>query len=422
MSPIEPQASFRNSLIETLESFTIIDEPSDRIASPSSDSEDELWSITATDDNSHPTTSSYSTLSPINDPNSKAMKLAMVERGLREAREQKQFRDSLIEVQERQIDELRSAIDKERAVSASLATKLFDLFILMTQNQQHEIDKVQMWLLELQVDAENFLLGHEWRDLQEKLHNINRNLDEYMKLNTRQSIVAGAHKGELTLFLGGLIRDLAKMRKGLERLDQDIIAEKVRDVVSSPQDCEPAPRPGTDEDTNRKDVDHADVSGYASLTDITDRYYEFSRLYRKRTEGRKEKLQALFNLILTELGQLQGDIAFEEERTTNMKTRMQLWRDDRGVSKDKSLDRLIENLKIKLAALQYESRELEQIADIIQKMPSHVIDIRSGRKDQASTGPGAPVKDIDKAEGTQDYARVAGQREDTLDIAELEAN
>ncbi|KAJ8122433.1 hypothetical protein O1611_g9840 [Lasiodiplodia mahajangana] len=422
-----PETQLRNSS----RPFTL-PEPSDWFQVRKPDSEDGLCRTISTDDaDVHPTSPGpcCSTSSPSsgNDPNSDDTKLSLflTEEELRESREQEQCQAVIIKAQEKYISNLDIIIGKEREISQVLGAKLYDLFIAVTQNQQHELDRVQKRLLDFQADAEDYLLSHEWRDLQEKLHNLNRKLDGYIKLTTPQSITAGTQTDELALFLSGLYGDLPKMWKDLRKLKRDIEEEKAKDDETTPESAEHAPERPADEYTKLEDaVDSVDMVDQPSVTDILDRYYEFSRFHRERMVARQGKLQKLLDLTSTELGRLQADLAYEEGRTANMKTRMTFWLDDLDGSKIKSPTALMENLDMKLLALKCGADELQKIADVVQSIPSyfHMIDIQSlttqaltypeaGTSEEAAKSPAVP----------QDYVGATGERENTLYIAELEA-
>ncbi|TGJ81333.1 hypothetical protein E0Z10_g7448 [Xylaria hypoxylon] len=394
-------------------------DPSGWVPVRSPDSEDD-WCLTpSVEGKIYPASpvSSHSAPSPSNDQNSDSMKLAVAGEDLKEARAREQYQALYIEVQEKHISNLQSIIDKQRGISDSLETKLFDSFVVMTRNQQYELDKVQKRLLDLQNDAEEWLLGHEWRNLQQKLHDLNHKLDGYIKSSTPQTISTGEQTDELTLFMNSLLGDLPKMWNGLEKLERDIEEEKDRDAGECGTEC-------TIEDhTSREDVNNADMPTHPSVTDILDRYYVFSRLQRERMITRKEKLQVLLDEFSTELGRLQADLAYEEGRTANMRTRMTFWEDDLGASKVEYPDALLDNLEMKQTALKCGSQELEKIAGIIQELPSHfhMIDIRAPGEDQTSTHPETSTREAKQVSGTRKRAEVAGQREDTLYIAELEA-
>ncbi|KAI0456069.1 hypothetical protein F5B21DRAFT_502818 [Xylaria acuta] len=366
---------------------------------------------------------SASPASPGNDLYHNAIRLAAAEGELENAREWEKAQTSVIAAQEKHIFDLVASIDKERNISKSLGGKLSDLFVMVTQNQQHELDKVQRRLLELQIDAENCCFGRSWRDLQQKLHNLNHKLDEYIKLSTPKAIFAGTQTDELTLFLGSLLGDLPKMRKDLERLGRDIEEEKAIDAENKLQDNKAACELTTKEYTRREDVDSADLSAPFSATDILDRYYGFSRLHREMMETRKEKLQELLVKISTELSRLQADLAYEEGRTANMRTRMIFWGDGLGESKVECPSTVLVNLEMKQLALMRGSHELEQIVGIIQGLPSrfHIIDIRDPEEYKASTHPESAYNQAKEASGSSGCTVTAGQREDTMYIAELEA-
>ncbi|KAI1126544.1 hypothetical protein F5Y10DRAFT_210365 [Nemania abortiva] len=423
MSVMEAEHHCRNQPRGSPQYCTIHD-PSDWVPVGSPDSEDDICRTPLTDVESVRPTSPASRSPYSDDPNRDEKKLALAEADLRDSREQGQCQALVIKAQEKYISNLDTIANKERKISQSLGAKLSDLFIMVTQNQQHELDRVQRRLLDLQTDAEDCLLGHEWRDLQEKLHNLNRKLDGYIKLTTPQSISAGTQTDELTLFLSSLLGELPKMSKELRKLKRDIEEEKARYAEDDLQSQESAPERVTSETTTREDVDSASATDQPSVTDILDRYYEFSRIHRERMVMRQQKLQSLLDLISTELGRLQADLAYEEGRTGNMKTRMMFWGDDLDASKVKSPNALMENLEMKLSTLESGSKELEQIAKIVQNLPSHfhMIDIHIPEEEKASTdSETSAVKGANKSLGAQDHASVAGQREDTMYIVELEA-
>ncbi|KAI1300803.1 hypothetical protein F5Y03DRAFT_224303 [Xylaria venustula] len=336
--------------------------------------------------------------------------------------------NAYIQVQERTITYLTNMFSHQQEISGALGVKLYDLFMVMTQSQQCELDKLQKRLLDLQTAAEEWLLGQEWRDLQHKLHDLNRKLDGYIKTSTQEAISTGNITDELTLFMSGLLGDVLRMWKGLETLERDIEEEKFRDAVSKLGSSEPSIEGPTSGRANQEDDKSINTFIRPSVTDILDRYYEFSRLQRERMATRKEKLQALFDNISTELGRLQADLTYEEGRTANMKTRMTFWGDALEASKVKCPATLIENLETKQSALKRGSQELEEIAMLIQDLPSsfHMIDIRGLGEDQASTSmptqPESSSTGAKQGSGTVgNRSSVAGHKEDALYIAELEA-
>ncbi|KAF2965629.1 hypothetical protein GQX73_g7941 [Xylaria multiplex] len=334
-------------------------------------------------------TSRHSAPSPSNNSSSAIMKFAATVEELKEARARRQSQELVIELQEGEIKRLHSIIQKQRGVSESLETKLFDSFVVMTQSQQHELDKLQKRLLDLQADAEDWLLGHEWRHLQQKLHDLNRKLDGYIKSSTPQKIAAGEQTDELPLFITGLLGDLPRMWNELEKLQQDIEEEQYRGTANYSDGAEHTAEQTTHSDTSQEEVCSAEMPAHPSVTDILDHYYEFSQLQRKRMAARKERLQGLLDDISTELGRLQADLAYEEGRTANMRTRMMFWEADLGVSKVECPDTLLSNLEMKQTVLKCGSQELEKIAGIIQELPSHfhVIDIRAPGEDRTSCCP-----------------------------------
>ncbi|KAI0966012.1 hypothetical protein F4678DRAFT_451075 [Xylaria arbuscula] len=409
----------------------------------SSTSEADLCSSPLTEDNKPGLSSPASPQSVVYnaDSNHGSMQLEVSGKHLQETRSQErlssciqrqdsciQTQDSCIQTQERTITYLTRMFDQQREISDTLGAKLYDLFMVMTQSQQCELDKLQKRLLGLQTDAEDLLLGQEWRDLQQKLHDINRKLDSYIKTSTPEAISTGNITDELTLFLSSLLGDIPKVWKGMEALERDIEEERFRDAVSKLGSSEPSIECPTSERENQENTKSISTLARPSVTDILDRYYEFSRLQRERMATRKEKLQALFDNISTELGRLQADLTYEEGRTANMKIRMMFWGDDLEASKVKCPATLIENLETKQSALNRGSEELEEIAMLVQDLPSsfHMIDIRGLGEDQASTSmsthPESSAMGVKQGSGTtRDRSGVAGQKEDMAYIAELEA-
>ncbi|KAI0914601.1 hypothetical protein F4823DRAFT_557948 [Ustulina deusta] len=391
----------------------------------SSESEDDWCRTPSTKDNFYPPSlASRHSAQPSSDPDNDSMKLVVAGEHLKEAQARERYQALCIQAQEKDMSILQSIIDKERDISDSLGAKLFDLFVVTTQTQQHELDKLQKRLLDLQTDAENRLLGQEWRDLQQNLHHLNRKLDGYIKSSTRQMISTGKQTDELTLFMSNLLGEFPKMWNGLETLERDIEEEKLKDAVYKLNDGEPAAERATIDRTNPEDANSANIPTHPSVTDILDRYYEFSRLQRERMAKRRETLQVLLDKISTELGRFQADLTYEEGRTANMRTRMKFWADDLEASKVKCPATLMENLEIKQSALKCGSQELEKIAAIIQEVPFYfnMIDIRALGQDHTSTHPESSAMGTKQASGiTQDRAGVTGQREETLYIAELEA-
>ncbi|KAI0485848.1 hypothetical protein F4859DRAFT_397873 [Xylaria cf. heliscus] len=385
---------------------------SDWVPVHSSDSEDNWCCTPPTEDEVYST--SPGSLS--NDQYYNATRLAEVEEHLELSREREREQASFI------LDLLIS-IDKEQNISKSLGGKLSDLFVLVTRNQQHELDKVQRQLLDLQIDAENGWFDQVWRNLQQKLLNLNRKLDEYISLSTPKAICAGTQTDELTLFLGGLFGDIPKMRKELVTLGRGIKDEKDIEAEIKLRDGEPTREGATMEHTGWEDIDSVDLSAPSSATDILDRYYGFSRLHRGMMETRKLKLQELLVKTWTELSRLRDDLGYEEGRTANMKTRMVFWRDSPGGSKVECPSTLLENLEKKQLALKRGSQELERIIETVFELPSrfHIIDIRGLEEPKPSTHRESASSQAKGASGGPGGTVVAGQREDAMYIAELEA-
>ncbi|KAI1821693.1 hypothetical protein F4861DRAFT_444616 [Xylaria intraflava] len=403
-----------------------INEPTDWVQVYSANPEDNWYGtpLTKSETEIGSTTSDRTVSSFVNNAQpSDAIKLAIAEEDLKQMQSRDKDQCLVIKTHENSISALERKVEKERVIAHTLGTKLFDLFVVMTQNQQHELDKFQERLMDLQTDAEHWLLGNEWQHLHQKLHNLNRKLDGYMNASTPQAICAGFQTDELTLFLSSLLSDLPKLWNGLVKLERTVVAEKVRYVEEESQSDEPKPKRAAEEIVSTENVDNADASSQRSVTDILDRYYEFSRRQRERMATRKDKLQALLNRTLTELSRLQADLVYEEGRTANMKTRVAFWAEDPEMCKVKCPAELVENLGKKQSALERGSQEIERITGIIQELPSHfhVIDIRIPEEGAASKHPELIGSEAKGVSGTQDHESVTGRREDALYIAELEA-
>ncbi|KAI1428416.1 hypothetical protein F5Y12DRAFT_24117 [Xylaria sp. FL1777] len=425
MGCLDVQCNVGNPSQEHLQLSLIRHGHPDWVPVHSSDSEDDLCRTPSLEDKLHPSSLvSHHSAPPSDDPNGDSMKLFVAGEHLKDAQARERYHTLVMQAQAKDISNLKIIIDKERGLSNSLGAKLLDLFNMTTQNQQYELDKLQKQLLGLQPNAETWRFGQEWQDFQQKLHNLNFKLDGYMKSSPPQKISAGEQTDELTLFMSGLLGELPRMWNGLEKLDRDIEEEKFRDAVEKLQSYESAAERTTDDRESREDVSSANTPTRLSVTNILDRYYEFSRLQRERMATRKEKLQALLDEISTELGRFQADLTYEEGRTSNLRTRMAFWGDDLGASKVKCPATLMENLKMKQWALKCGSQELEKIANMIQELPSHfhMIDIRALGEDHTSTHPESSATGPEQASGVTQYrAGVPGQQQDTLYIAELEA-
>ncbi|KAJ2994098.1 hypothetical protein NUW58_g1641 [Xylaria curta] len=407
------------------QSFTMPQDSSDWVSVHSPGSGDD-WHRTPSTEEIHrasPAPHHHSTPSPRNATRSNSISLNATPEKYWAEKQEREREQTLIETQERQISDLSLIIDHERDISSSLGSKLSDLFIVMTQNQQHELDKVQGRLMSLQTDAENCLLGCEWRALQQKLHNLNRKLDKYIENSTPEAIAAGTQTDELTLFLSGLLGGIPQMWKELAKLKHAIDDEKARDAEDRLESDEPMPEGATSESSEGEDIDSAGASAQLSVTDILDRYYEFSRLHREGMAARKERLQDLLDQTSTEISRLQADLSYEEGRTANMVTRMMFWGNDLDVSKVKDPATLIKNLELKRSNLKRGSKELENVAKIIQTLPSHfyMIDIRSPGENHASMSSESVTNQVKDASGTQGHFGAAGKLEDMLYITELEA-
>ncbi|KAI0107008.1 hypothetical protein GGR51DRAFT_517075 [Nemania sp. FL0031] len=360
------------------------------------------------------------------DPNRDDMRHFLAEEELRVLREEEQCQAVIIKAQEKYISNLDIIMDKEREISQVLGAKLYDLFVVVTQDKQQELDRMQRRLLDSQVDAESYLLSHEWRDLQEKLHNLNDKFDVYIKLTTPQSISAGTQTDELTLFLGTLFGDLSKMWMDLRKLKRDIDEAKAKDSEAMPEGDECALGRTADQNTKHEDAGSANASDQTSITNILNHYYEFSRFFRVRMAYRQAKLQKLLDLTSTELGRLQADLAYEEGRTANMITRMMFWEDNLDESKIKSPAGLIEKLDRKRLSLQCGSKELQRIAHIMGTLPLHfnMIDIHPLEEEASMDLEAVISKEVIKspsAAAAKKCTSVENQREDKSYITELEA-
>ncbi|KAI3320585.1 hypothetical protein HD806DRAFT_505579 [Xylariaceae sp. AK1471] len=401
-------------------------DPLDWVPAHSLDSEYDWCRTPSTEEEDHSTspTSAYSAQSPKDNPRSDSIKLSIIEEDLRQALAREQEQSLVIKTQGEVINTLEIAHDDERCRANLLGAKLFDLFAVVTQNQQYELDKLQKRFLELQADAEHCLLSSEWDDLQRLLHYLNNKLDGYLIRSTHRTISTGEQTDELTLFLSNMAVEIQRIWNRLEKLACNIKEKMARKSEQELQGGELVLDRPADEQTSRADELGAEGFANLSVTSVLNRYYDFSRIQRERFVARGEKLQALLNKTSTELGRLQSDLVYEKGRTANIKTRMMFWADDLEVSKVKCATKLMENLKAKELALQRGWEELERVADIMQKLPSyfHVIDIRTPEEGRlASAHPIYPITEAQKVSKTRDCAGAASQVGDKLYIAELEA-
>ncbi|TRX90454.1 hypothetical protein FHL15_008623 [Xylaria flabelliformis] len=391
----------------------------------SPDSGDDWCRTPSTDDQVYwaSPASCHSAVSTDNDPYYNAIRLAVVECELEDVRERERTQTSEIAAREKRISELILGLDKERNKSELLGGKLCDLFVVVTQNQQYELDKVQRQLMNLQLDAENGFWSQAWRNLQQRLHNLNHKLDRYIGLSSSTEIFAGIQTDELTLFLGSLLGNLPKMREEVERLSGYIEEEKAIDTQDKLQADKHAYEHMTREHARQEDDDSAKLRAPFSMTNILNRYYGFSQLHREMMETRKERLQELLDRTSTELSRLQADLAYEEGRTANMRTRMEFWGYGLEGSKAECPFTLLENLEKKRLMLKHGSQELEGIVKTIHQLPSrfHIIDIRDPEEYHASRDPKLAHNEAKESSGNSGRAVIAGQREDTMYIAELEA-
>ncbi|KAI0424636.1 hypothetical protein F5Y09DRAFT_133842 [Xylaria sp. FL1042] len=315
----------------------------------------------------------------------------------------------------------------ERGLSYSLGKNLCDLLNIVTQSQRHELVRLQTRLLDIESDPKDCLAGQERRDLQNKLHNLDHQLEDYIKDNIPEIVSRGMQSPGLTRFLKDLSGELPKMWDRLETLELKLKTEdsELSDSVYTLFSDEPTAKRDAADRASRECSDSANVPTLSSMPELTHHQYDFSRLQRK-VARRKEKLQAVLDDISTQLGRFQTKLIYEERRTANMGIRMVIWGDDSGASKIKLLSTLRENLEIKQAALKHGSQELEKTAAIVQELPSYfrTIDMSGLGEDRMLIlmHPKSSAMVTKQESGTaQDCVGVADQREDTLCVAELEA-
>ncbi|GAP90152.1 hypothetical protein SAMD00023353_0204220 [Rosellinia necatrix] len=317
-------------------------------------------------------------VSPVNGLRSDFMEFRRAKDYLQGAEAWEWSQASLKKEKERDIKHLDLAIDRERSRTALLGAKVFGLFVVMTQNQQHELDELQCRLLDLQTDAESWQLGPNWRLLQEDLHTLNSKLDEYIQLNKAQCISARTHTDDLMVFPSRLLQEIRQLWIGIRRLRQEINKEKRKDAMHRRQGKEDTLEDATSQHTVGKGPGSEDVSIRSSMTNILSRHHEFSLAQRERIVMREKQLRALLEDASTELTRLQADVTFETRRMANVRTRMMLWGDDLAPSKADCIATLAKESEAKQSALKCELLELEKIVEVIHRLSlnSHIVDLR----------------------------------------------
>ncbi|KAI1353198.1 hypothetical protein F5Y01DRAFT_277221 [Xylaria sp. FL0043] len=341
---------------ERLQSSTMRHDHPDRLPVHSPGPEDDLPSIPSTEDNTYSTLpASHNSAPPSSDTNMDPMRLDVASEHSNEARQGETDQVWNIRSLQDQINYLNHINDGERELSCSLEGKLFDLFSVVTQSQQRELEKLQNWLGNLRSNAaEDQFRGRALRDLQEDLQDLNQKLEDHTKDNTPRTVSQKMRFGDLMLFLNNLLRELPQIRNKLAILEgEEPMAERVtNDRTSSEVSSAPS------------------VSTPTPVADIKRHHHDFSRLQRKMARH-KEKLQALLNEISMEILQFQVNLSSDEGRLTEMGTRMVMWKDESGASKIESFSTLTETLRTKQTALKHAAQELDKTAGIIQDLPSY---------------------------------------------------
>ncbi|KAI1178200.1 hypothetical protein F4777DRAFT_538843 [Nemania sp. FL0916] len=394
----------------------------------SQDSEDEWYCTPRVEDCMADLTLHCAPRASVGSQSGDATRMRWLEENLIDAQLREQQHTSLINAQKVHISVLNSSLADEQCLSIRLGESLSTLFVLMTQSQQHELDKVQRRLLDLQTDAETYVLAHEWRVFQEKLQSLNSTLDGHMKRSMPNSIPSASMAAGYTVVLGNLLRDVPHIKEGLKKLEHDIAEEKARVTEDNPSGSSTTPKRIALESLSLDHFAMTDVipdtsADILSVTDILDRYYEFTRLHRKRIVTRQEKLQTLLDEFLIEIGRLQADLDYEEARATNMLIRLEFWMMDLEAPRINSLDELFNNLESKRQALQRGYMELERIAEIMKEVPSHfnMIDIHGPREAQASAKLEGSGLEASEGSVSQDGTSAADQHGDASYITELQA-
>ncbi|KAI0803419.1 hypothetical protein GGR55DRAFT_663212 [Xylaria sp. FL0064] len=364
---------------ERLQSSIMRHDHPDRLPVHSPGSEDDLPNVPSTEDNTYSISpASHNAAPPSSDTNTDPMKLDVASEHSNEARKGETGQVWNIRSLEDQINYLNTIHDEERKLSCSLEEKLFDLFSVVTQSQQHEFEKLQKWLGNLRSNAaEDQFLGRELRHLQEELQHLNQKLEDHTKDNTPQTVSQKMRFGDLMLFLNNLLRELPQIRNNLAMLETALKVEDMTlsDSVNKLEGEEPTAERVTKDRTSSEVSSATSVFTLPSVSDITQHHHDFSRLQRKMARH-KEKLQALLDEISTEILHFQINLSCTEGRLTHMGTRMVMWKDESGASKIESFSTLMENLRTKRTALKHGAQELEKTTGIIQELPSyfHMID------------------------------------------------
>ncbi|KAI1435571.1 hypothetical protein GGR50DRAFT_655619 [Xylaria sp. CBS 124048] len=285
------------------------------------------------------------------------------------------------------IDQLERIVKGKDELVTKLGGKLFDQFVTMTKCQQYELNKLQLWLMDIQTAAETWSLRYEWLGLQHSLDRLNCTLDGYIRTIDREKINAGNQSDELTLYMRCLLADVPRLWSLARKLEQMIAKEKARATEQVGQDSEPEPK-DTAEDVCRDDFyklctdlwKKCEKSHWPLSWQIIDTYYKFARRHRQRTAKRRDRLYELLDQTSTELSRLRDDWKHEQGRTANMATRMRLWANDTDDLEPLRLSpaQFMDSLGKKLSVLERGSEELERITGVIEKLPSdlYCIDVQ----------------------------------------------
>ncbi|KAI0518525.1 hypothetical protein F5B22DRAFT_69057 [Xylaria bambusicola] len=284
----------------------------------------------------------------------------------------------LIKAEEENISWLKSMVDKERKEYEALRAKLFEMFIIVTQNQERELVELRKRICGLQGNGGNVSLNQEWQQLQRNFHDLQHKVDEHTRYKIFQEQSSGGQTGKFAAIMTSLREECLNITDGLVALGQKIHEAKLRDGVRKPHGDDKHTITGM---TGLRLLDTLDISvrfdlppPCSSAEGILDTYNEYSQLQRDRIATRKNKVQQLLRDTGRELFSFQRDMEDEERWTTRMIERLLFPGGDTEVP-EVVCPMLSKVSKLKQATLNRGAHRFKEIAEIVLEMESHLDNI-----------------------------------------------
>ncbi|KAK5636493.1 hypothetical protein RRF57_012205 [Xylaria bambusicola] len=306
------------------------------------------------------------------EPGTGTMEPNVVKDHMEETQAQEDSIALLLDAGEDNIIRLKSMIDKERKEYESLGEKLYEMFIIVTQNQQRELVELRKHAYDLQSNAKNVPLDQDWQELQRNLHDLRHKVNEYIELRTLQKLSSGGQTGKLAAIMNSLLGECLNIWNDLDALRQKFEEAKLSGGVNKPHG-----------DDKHATIDWLDLHRYdlpppcSSAADIVATYNAYSQLQRERISTRRNKVQRLLRDTRQELSLFRKDMEDEERWTTRMEEKLLFPGGDTKVPEVVCPTLSIASA-MKQVALNYGAQELGKMAETVHKLESHFdnIDLR----------------------------------------------